>query len=996
MRRRLSRDKMTIKIKKSLPILFFLVIIISFSKTIFCFACGAGETCHIEYETRGKCGAEVVDIEESCNNQKCHTFESGAIQCNAWQTPRDLIAYGVDYSGNKTSIKSYCDYQGDGEYRKLYYHACWCDKDCLVAPTRGRYFDTPDKSSEISYDPANPKTYINLPVLLSWDSQWSNDDPAPAFRRVYEEVETCNETTVKKGLMLGDHYCSTDDYWIIEADRNTKFDPQTLYYTPERTIGYGDKINDYSYPPVAGSPNPQTYLVEFEYIPTTILQKTPSLNLTIEEKENKKPIKNGKFIPTADKKNGIYQIFVDKAEFNEVENAKPCFFESSSLIRWRVRPCCDKEGKQCLDENKAQWWEFKTSTAPEMKNPADPVKPKDPDWNGKEAAVTSFKEIVPGKNPLQWCAAKLPDENQKLGAPAQYAGSYQMAISSNEKNDFTSGLVDKISEKVSSFKNYIISLFGGGSNSNNVAGGTQTTNQQAPHILSVINGSLIYNIYPDQQNGEVETVYPSQGRSDLSFFSRNRNYTWKLKSCADNFTARCFENYGQAWKVNTIKDDPIDAPEALSPKDGETVGFPISIAWTIPLGANSFRYETTIPNFTSERKATWNTLPNRDFDEATKKVFTLDNVAMKLNTTYTWRVQSCPEFDSNSVADCDKQSKWFSFTTTGRPPAKSSMKPSLDADSNITFPQSFEWEKVPGARSYVILFDGADGKKTETVKFGPNEKGHPNVQFDYPDIQPPNDNISGKTYTWKVKTCADSDGKICGEWETQYFATKRPDKPVITNIKKTPYGSLGNLNAAWRGQTKHYWVTVTQLTGESGCKLTNPAVDKNMSANSCSTSNNCIDPNTNSSCAGTYEIKIQPCANPNCSDRGDDNAARANFIVATGNSMDNTFAVCSHNFNNPKTEWDETERCQIRHVFLLLKIAIDFLMFKLALLMLPILVLISGGIFYLGQQGPKTIPFIKNMWKWIGIGYALMIFAWLLVSWMMAIVGYSDLWWKVL
>jgi len=58
--------------------------------------------------------------------------------------------------------------------------------------------------------------------------------------------------------------------------------------------------------------------------------------------------------------------------------------------------------------------------------------------------------------------------------------------------------------------------------------------------------------------------------------------------------------------------------------------------------------------------------------------------------------------------------------------------------------------------------------------------------------------------------------------------------------------------------------------------------------------------------------------------------------------------------------------------------------------------LISGGIFYLGQQGPKTIPFIKNMWKWIGIGYALMIFAWLLVSWMMAIVGYSDLWWKVL
>jgi len=69
------------------------------------------------------------------------------------------------------------------------------------------------------------------------------------------------------------------------------------------------------------------------------------------------------------------------------------------------------------------------------------------------------------------------------------------------------------------------------------------------------------------------------------------------------------------------------------------------------------------------------------------------------------------------------------------------------------------------------------------------------------------------------------------------------------------------------------------------------------------------------------------------------------------------------------------------------------LIFKLAIILLPILVAITGGMFYLNIKGKDTLPTIKKMWKYIGIGYCLMLMAWLLVSWLMAITGYQGIPW---
>jgi uncharacterized membrane protein required for colicin V production len=65
-------------------------------------------------------------------------------------------------------------------------------------------------------------------------------------------------------------------------------------------------------------------------------------------------------------------------------------------------------------------------------------------------------------------------------------------------------------------------------------------------------------------------------------------------------------------------------------------------------------------------------------------------------------------------------------------------------------------------------------------------------------------------------------------------------------------------------------------------------------------------------------------------------------------------------------------------------------------MILPILALITGGFFYLGKEGPNTVKYIKDAWIRIGIGYAILFMAWLLVSWIMAAAGFEGDWWKIL
>jgi len=687
-------------------------------------------------------------------------------------------------------------------------------------------------------------------------------------------------------------------------------------------------------------------------------------------------------------KRAFYAV-LDKNGFNSYDDATPCFFNTTDTYHWRVTACCNADGTGCKDWPQT-WWTFTVGTAPE------PFDLYDPDWNGPNAIENiSFKNInstTTSGTPLRWCAAKLPKEYRTFPDRAEYAKSYKMVVTSDEPYDFTKDLY----QKIVNFWSW-------------VSGSSSPDAQQKTHALSIINGGWVYEIHPNPNIDEVDSYvlpingapthwYPAQGqyRNDLAYFSRDRVYTWKLQTCSDSIAQNCFDDYSQEWKLKTIN-EPIEPPQPISPKHDpngiELVGLPLTISWTIPSGANSFEY--SIPGVDSGQ-TTWSTIPNNEFDDSKKKLFGLENPAIKLDQTYTWRVGSCADFDAR---DCDSWSQFFSFRTTGRPPAKDSMLPNMS--SKITFPQNFEWEKVPGAKAYNLEL-WADGKKitARTIKFGPSDQGKPQTQFDYPDIEAPVA-TNAKAYTWKVQTCADEGGKFCGkDWQSQNFTTTRPEKPELKS-QTDKIGSLNNLDLRWTGQTKTYWVTVNyqppkpQL--QTDCNLQNPVIDLKIDANTCSIATDCIPSNIKTSCVGNYTWKIYPCAKPDCSDKGEDNALLGGFILVSNvNQNKDTFLVCGQKFDNPKTSWDETERCEIKHLFVALKVIIDFFLFRLSVWLLPILVLVTGGLFYMGQNDTNTIPRIKKMWKWIGLGYGLLFIAWFLVSWLMLAAGYKNEWWKII
>jgi len=820
---------------------------------------------------------------------------------------------------------------------------CFCDKDCLDYAKSPRYWDDPvNKRKQAA---GNDVQNITLPVVLAWTDVRGFSDNHGDWDQ-----------------------CSGDDGDCIHSGSTRESGK------PRQGDGYG----------------PIAYRIQIQDESDTGIA---NINIPATKKNQIADNGNGKKAFEA-----VLHKRGDTFGFNSRDDGDICFFNSTDTYRWRVTACCDYAGEQCKDWP-ADWWTFTVATAPEM------VSPLDPDWNGPGAITDiSFKDISPlKKDHLWWCPAKLPSKPvnyQTIPGQIQYAKSYKLEVTSNEENDFTKDLF----QKIKNFWSWITSSPDAG----------QSQTKQATHALSIINGGWTYDILPTPgidfdppyDANEVETWYPAQSRQDLAYFSRHRTYSWKLKSCWDDLAQKCFDDNSQTWKITT-RDEEIAPPEATAPKDDpdgkEPVGFPITISWTIPAGANSFNYTISGPGLDLQNQpTTWNTVPNNEFGDAQKKLFALDNPDIRLNADYKWQVQSCAQFDPKN-ADADNcratgWSKWFSFRTTGRPPDKKTMLPNIG--SATMFPQNFAWGKVPGAKSYNIeLWEGAKKIAAKIVKVDSQNQNQPGAQFDYPDIQPPV-GVNSRAYTWKVQTCADDAGKKCGDWVSQYFNLKRPDSPVLQNKPAANYGSLSDVSLDWTGPTKHYWITVEynppQPQTQSGCSLKNPIVSKNIEGDSCSVQNDCLPSDIKTSCAGSYKWTVQPCANPDCSDKGNDNAKSSVFAISAGTTKGNSLAVCGQQYNAPGNSWDETEKCEIRHIFLLAKVLINYLLFRVSILLLPIMALVTGLIFYFGKEGPNTIPAIKKMWKWIGIGYAILFMAWLLTSWLMAAAGYKNDWWKIL
>ncbi|MFA6376100.1 MAG: hypothetical protein WCX69_01725 [Candidatus Paceibacterota bacterium] len=615
---------------------------------------------------------------------------------------------------------------------------------------------------------------------------------------------------------------------------------------------------------------------------------------------------------------GIFRRVLKTNEFNpNKEFGISCFFNSGRTIKWRVLPCCNDDGSGCMPSDRAEWWEFTASYAPEL------IVAKDIDWNGPKGSETStFKGFK-----LNWCRVFLPESKK-------YAKSYRLEVASDES-------------------------------------GAGTKNC---HPLLVSGGQCrADDIFSDPQTGEVVTMYPVQGRQDHALFTRNRTYIWKMKTCFDDNAADC-SDFGQSWTFS-VKNDSLGVPAAISPKNSvngeDLAGLPLNLSWSVPDGANSFVYQTSFLD--GDQKTAWPAVPNIKTTQEEKNKFDADN--LKVDTEYKWRAKACAKFDAT---DCDDWSEWFLFRTTGRPPKAESMAVTPG------IPATFSWEAVAGAKSYNLKITKTGGEDKIIVLDNPETLRDPKYTLGYPDI----DQASG--YTWKVQTCAHGGGKVCGAWSPgKTFAV--PALAAVSNIKPVAgsmiYADQISQNISWSAVegAGTYRYSLSLLVSNEKQECVQSTIEKNLSR---------ISDLANLNCLGVYQLMIQPCVDSACQSAGPKSEIKFTLdqrVPATKSF----FAVCGTSYNNPDTAWNEREACQPKHTVLQMEMILNFIIFRLSFWLLPILVLITGLIFYSPLKTPEIWKKIKIFWQAVGIGYALLFFAWILTGIALNIFGYGGIWWNI-
>jgi hypothetical protein len=151
-------------------------------------------------------------------------------------------------------------------------------------------------------------------------------------------------------------------------------------------------------------------------------------------------------------------------------------------------------------------------------------------------------------------------------------------------------------------------------------------------------------------------------------------------------------------------------------------------------------------------------------------------------------------------------------------------------------------------------------------------------------------------------------------------------------------------------------------------------------------------------CLGEYVWQVQSCFDSECKDLGGKGPEWTFTLKQNPDDASTTggLVVCGRNFDDPKTAWNERDACNIGHIFILVKIIFEFFLFRLSIVVLVILVLITGVVFYTSLGDAATIERVKSLWRAAGIGYLLIIFGWLAVSVVLTLFGYQfGTWWKI-
>jgi len=98
---------------------------------------------------------------------------------------------------------------------------------------------------------------------------------------------------------------------------------------------------------------------------------------------------------------------------------------------------------------------------------------------------------------------------------------------------------------------------------------------------------------------------------------------------------------------------------------------------------------------------------------------------------------------------------------------------------------------------------------------------------------------------------------------------------------------------------------------------------------------------------------------------------------------------CGVIIDDPDTPYDETDPCALRHFFLLLKNLIDFALWKLIPLIIAILAIATGVIFYFSLGSANTLTLVRSIWRGVIKGVIILLFSWLFLNLLLSLLGFQ-------
>lgn len=485
---------------------------------------------------------------------------------------------------------------------------------------------------------------------------------------------------------------------------------------------------------------------------------------------------------------------------------------------------------------------------------------------------------------------------------------------------------------------------------------------------------------------------------NIEVFFKGTTYEWDLIACQNPDLTNCGHTCGQKQPADQCGEvsprwqftvgGELSAPELLGPsynpsKPNEipVVNFLNSLSWEYAHLARSFFYQIREGNETIFGTSTVNTAVS--FEELWK--------FLNFNRVYAWRVKSCWDVKGENCQDGWSQ-EW-KFKTTGAPPAFSETSSGpQDNAIDVLIPTKLNWDDMPEALSYYFEvstsndFSSLATSSTTTLS---------EVSLDYPVL------TQDKTYWWRVKTCADEKGSACGNWnETRNFKTIKLS--LLINPKPANNGELltSSKYLQWDKSlgANFYQYTLDYDTNNPPAEETNQNCQnlrgqKIIQPTIVSTNSALV----NLECLGNYIWWVRGCLDRNCGETGDLAGPWRFNLIQQGGGGEKGLIPCGRNYDNPDTPYNEREPCQIKHIFLLVKNILDFILWRLGLIILVFLTIATGVIYYFSMGAPTIMARVKSLLKSAGVGYGIIFLAWLIINWILAILGFQlGHWWQII